>query len=436
MRRILLLALAINLLFQPAGTSKMDGLISEFKSQTKCRNVSVVIYDNGEFSYYGDKEGLYQIGSMTKSFTGLAVQKLINDGLISGEDTVSELIPGFTANFDSSEVDITVENLLKQESGYTNSEKDYPSATEDMTLDTWAQGISGKDLKSLPGMEYSYSNVNYNLLGLIIEKVTGRSYEDYMEKEVLEPLGLENVSVGMPQEGNIIEGSRLGFRTSFEYKVPVRQASIPAGYFYSNTEDIGIWMKAWIEGTDPAMDDVISRLNEEGDYYAGWERFDGDTVGHSGGTPNYSSRIVFSRSLKKGVCVLTDLNVAATTDSLCNSIFDELTGKSGNGLVCDVWTVFDIIFTSVSVIGAALLVLIFFMKKRGFLIGSGLFLMVLLILTVTILPAVFGAGLKDIAFVWAPWSFAAGLIILASDIIAILLRLVAVKRNEGRTKTG
>ena len=436
MRRILLLALAINLLFQPAGTPNMDGLMSEFKSQTKCRNVSVVIYDNGEFSYYGDKEGLYQIGSMTKSFTGLAVQKLINYGLISGEDTVSELIPGFTAYFDSSEVDITVENLLKQESGYTNSEKDYPSATEDMTLDSWAQSISGKELKSFPGTEYSYSNVNYNLLGLIIEKVTGRSYEDYMEKEVLEPLGLENVSVGMPQEGNIIEGSRLGFRISFEYKVPVRQASIPAGYFYSNTEDIGIWMKAWIEGTDPAMDDVVAQLTDKGDYYAGWERFDGDVIGHSGGTPNYSSRIVFSRSLKKGVCVLTDINVAATTDSLCNSIFDELTGKSRNGLVCDVWTVFDIIFTSVSVIGVALLILIFFMKKKGILIGSGIGLSVLLLLVLIILPAVFGAGLKDIAFVWAPWSFAAGLIILASDIIAILLRLVAVKRNEGRTKTG
>ena len=436
MRRILILALVINLLFQPAGTSEMDGLISEFKSQTKCRNVSVVIYDNGEFSYYGDNEGLYQIGSMTKSFTGLAVQKLINEGKISGDDTVSELIPGFTAYYDSSAVDITVENLLRQESGYTNSEKDYPSATEDMTLDSWAQSISGKELKSFPGTEYSYSNVNYNLLGLIIEKVTGRSYEAYMKEEVLVPLGLENVSVGMPQGGNIIEGSRLGFRTSFEYRVPVRKASIPAGYFYSNTEDIGIWMKAWIEGEDPAMADVISMLNDKGDYYAGWERFEGDVIGHSGGTPNYSSRIVFSRSLKKGVCVLTDLNVAATTDSFCNSIFDELTGKSGNGLVCDVWTVFDIIFTSVSVIGVALLILVFFMKKKGILIGSGIGLSVLLLLVLIILPLVFGAGIKDIAFVWAPWSFAAGLVILVADILAILLRLVAVKRNEGRTKTG
>ena len=80
--------------------------------------------------------------------------------------------------------------------------------------------------------------------------------------------------------------------------------------------------------------------------------------------------------------------------------------------------------------------MIFFMKKKGILIGSGIGLSVLLLLVLIILPLVFGAGIKDIAFVWAPWSFAAGLVILVADILAILLRLVAVKRNEGRTKTG
>jgi len=325
---------------------------------------------------------------------------------------------------------------LEQKSGFTNSEKDYPSANSDMTLDTWAGSISCKELKSMPGTEYAYSNVNYNLLGLIIEKVTGKAYKDYMKETVLDPMGLESVSVGMPQSGSIIEGSRLGFRTSFEYKVPVREASIPAGYFYSNTEGIGIWMKAWIEGDDPDMDDVLSKLIDKGDYFAGWERFDGDTIGHSGGTPNYSSRIVFSRSSQTGVCVLSSLNVAATTDSLCNSIFKELNGQEGSGLVCDVWTVFDIIFTSVSAIGVLFLLMTLFVRKRGFLIGSGLFFAVLLLLTVLILPAVFGAGLKDIAFVWAPWSFTAGLVIFVADIAGALIRLVVVKRNEGRTKTG
>ena len=104
--------------------------------------------------------------------------------------------------------------------------------------------------------------------------------------------------------------------------------------------------------------------------------------------------------------------------------------------MCDVWTVFDIIFTSVSAIGVLFLLMTLFVRKREFLIGSGIFFAVLLLLTVLILPAVFGAGLKDIAFVWAPWSFTAGLVIFVADIAGALIRLVVVKRNEGRTKTG
>lgn len=437
-KRILLAALifAVNISFQSVKYKGVDGRISEFKSQTKCENVSVVIYDRGELSYYGDSEGLYQIGSMTKSFTGLAVQKLISEGKLSADGTISERLPGFTVYYDSSNVDITVRNLLEQKSGFTNSEKDYPSATADMTLDEWAESISGKELKSMPGTEYSYSNVNYNLLGLIIEKVTGRTYSDYMEEEILMPLGLKDVSVGEPDGGRIIEGSRLGFRKSFDYHVPVRTASIPAGYFYSNTESIGLWLKAWIENADSDMDEVISNLNENGDYYAGWERFGDDVIGHSGGTPNYSSRIVFSRSKELGVCVLTNLNVAATTDSLCNSLFEELDGGAGSGLVCDVWTVFDIIFTSVSVIGIAFLIVTLFMKKKGILIGTGAFLAVLLVLVFVLFPLIFGAGIRDIAFVWAPWSFIAGIVILMADMAGIVIKLVLVKVNEGRTKTG
>lgn len=436
-KRILTAAIVfvLSLPVQPGKGNGIENRISEFKSQTRCENVSVVVYDHGELSYYGDGEGKYQIGSMTKSFTGLAVQKLINDGRLGLDDSVSELVPGFTAYYDSAAVDISVKDLLEQKSGYTNSEKDYPSATADMTLQDWAESISGKELKCKPGTEYSYSNVNYNLLGLIIENVTGRTYQDYMESDILGPLGLANVSVGEP-DGGVIEGSRLGFRHAFDYHVPVRNASIPAGYFYSNTESIGLWMKAWIENADPAMDDVISNFANEGDYYAGWERFDGDTIGHSGGTPNYSSRIVFSRSNQTGVCVLTNLNVAATTDSLCNSIFDELNGRAGRGLVCDVWTVFDIIFTIVSVIGILILLVALFMKKKGILIGIGAFLAVLLVLVFILFPVIFGAGIKDIALVWAPWSFAAGIVILMADIAGIVIKLVLVKVNEGRAKTG
>ena len=417
--------------------SVIEKSVEEFKSKTKCGSVSVVVYDHGETYYYGDKDALYQIGSMTKAFTGLAVEQLITDGLLSEEDTVDTFIPGFKVYYNSSVANITVRDLLMQRSGFTNSETDYPSATDDMTLGKWAESISGKELKSCPGTEYSYSNVNYNLLGLIIEIVSGMSYREYMEEHVLQELRLDSTTVGMPgNKEQIMSGTRLGFRTTFEYEIPVREGSIPAGYFYSNAKDIGIWMNAWINGQEPEMDEIMSNLQNKGDYYAGWERFDGDTIGHSGGTPNYSSRIVFSASRGIGVCVLTNVNVAASTDSLCNNIFCELTGNAHEGLVCDVWTVFDIIFTSVTATGALILVFVLFQKKKGALIGTGSVLLVLLVLILILLPVIFGAGIKDIALVWAPWSFLTGMVIMAIDIACIAVKYIVVKVNEGREKTG
>ena len=417
--------------------SGVEGLITEFKTGTKCSNVSVVVYDHGNLTYYGDREGLYQIGSMTKAFTGLAIQKLINDGLISEDDKVSSLVPGFKAYYRSSEVEITVDDLLMQRSGYTNNENDYPSAAEGMTLGEWAKTVSGKELSSLPGTEYAYSNVNYNLLGMIIENITGSAYREYMVHAVLGPLNLVSTSAGMPEDTErIIEGTRLGFRNVFEYEVPVREGSIPAGYFYSDTEDIGKWMKAWIEGEDLDMEYVKGKLVNEGDYYAGWECFGDGIIGHSGGTPNYSSRIVFSERTGTGVCVLTNLNVASTTDSLCNSIFASVNGKESGGLICDVWTVFDIIFTLVSVTGAALFVMALVIRKKGLLIGTGSVLALTVILILILFPVIFGAGLKAIALIWAPWSFLAGLSILMIDVLTIVIRLIWVNVNEGRAKTG
>ncbi len=417
--------------------SGIEGMVNEFSSKTRCNEVSVVVYDHGDISYYGDSKGLYQIGSMTKSFTGLAVQKLISEGVLSADDKVSDLMPGYKAYYDSEEAEITVDDLLKQRSGYTNSETDYPSATEDMSLQDWAEFISGKELKSKPGTEYAYSNVNYNLLGVIIEIKTGISYREYMEETILMHYGLDSTSAGVPDDKDrIVEGSRLGFRTVFEYEVPVRIGSVPAGYFYSDTEDIGKWLKAWIENSDPDMDLILAELEIEGDYYAGWERFEGDVIGHSGGTPNYSSRIVFSRSKGIGVCVLTNLNVASSTDSLCNNIFKELSGISNDGLACDVWTVFDIIFTSVSAFGVLLLIFALCIRKKGILIASGIVLTIAEVLIMVLFPLIFGAGIKAIALTWAPWSFLAGTVLLAVDIVSIVIKLFVVKVNEGRAKTG
>ena len=448
-----------------SNSNEIDKLINDYKNETKCEHVSVVVFDKGEVTYYGDSGDLYQIGSMTKAFTGLAVQKLKTEGLIDEDADISNYIPGFEAYYDSARVDITVRNLLEQKSGYTNSEKDYPSADEGMKLSEWADSISGLELTSKPGTEYSYSNVNYNLLGLIIENVSGRTYRDYMEQEILVPLGLENTFVGTPTDSRIIEGTRLGYRRVYKYPMTVKEACIPAGYFYSNTEDMGRWIEIWTaDGTEDVTEDgaedrtkdrteagtnervvpeefeeplsrVKENLKKEEDYYSGWELFADGVIGHSGGTPQFSSRIIFDERKQIGVCVLCNLNVAATTDSLCNNVFNVVSGKGSGKLVSDIWTIFDRIFISVTVIGILLFAVILVVKKRAVLIVIDVILLILLVLVLILFPIIFGAGLKEIIFIWAPWSLAGGLLIIAGDIVGAAIKLLMGLRHADYNKT-
>ena len=415
----------------------VECFVEDFCANTRCKSVSVAVVDGDTASFYGDADGLYQIGSMTKAFTGLAIQKLISEGRLNEDDLVSDLIPGFTACYESDTVDISVLHLLNQTSGYTNSESDYPSAEDSMTLMQWAMTISGKELNSYPGSEYAYSNVNYNLLGLIIEQVTGMPYAEYMNEEILKPLDLTNTYVGMPEgEDAIVTGSRVGYRNSFEYEIPVVEGRIPAGYFYSNARDCARWISIW-NGTADIPDEykeliftVKEHLEEQGDYYSGWELFDGGIIGHSGGTPNYSSRIVFDDSTGKGVCVLTNLNVAASTDGLCNGIFNIISGKEFQDITTDVWTVFDIIFTIVSGAGILMTLLALLMKKSLPIIISGIVVLLLIVSLCIVLPIVFGAGLAGILFTWAPYSLAGSMLILVIHEIVAVIKLRKMRLNE------
>ena len=416
--------------------------IDKFSKETKCDSLSVAVVDDKGVKFYGDENGLYQIGSMTKTFTGLAIQKLISEGVLNEDDTIGELLPGFEALINFESVEITVEQLLMQTSGYTNKESDYPSATKDMSLSDWVESISGKELQTKPGEKYAYSNVNYNLLGAIIEKTTGKPYEEYMHEEILLPLGLTNTYVGIPEGKAIVPGARLGYRRAFKYEIPVYEGRIPAGYFYSNTTDMARWINIWLGTADipeeykELISDVKLRLGKTGDYYSGWELFENDVIGHSGGTPNYSSRIVFSEKENIGVCVLTNMNVAASTDTLCNGLLLIAEGKDAPKISTDVWTVFDIVFSALSLVAILMITVILVKKKRGVILGIGAFALLLLTVICILMPAIFGAGLGEIAFVWAPYSFAGALLILSINIPVAIIKFLILGNNENRKKAG
>lgn len=263
-----------------------------------------------------------------------------------------------------------------------------------------------------------------------------------MENEILRPLGLVNTGVGMPDGGKpIAEGRRLGYRRSFEYRLPVVEGRIPAGYFYSNAADMGRWLLIWLGKADipeeykALVEKVKGRLEKAGDYFSGWELFEGGIIGHSGGTPNYSSRIAFSERSGAGVCVLTDINAAASTDSLCNGLLSLAEGGEYGGLRDDVWTVFDRIFTIVSTAGIALIAVILRVRRRGAILVCGISAGTVLAALCFVLPCVFGAGLGEILFRWAPYSLAGGMAILACDVLLSVVRLLRKDKYEDNKET-
>jgi CubicO group peptidase (beta-lactamase class C family) len=131
-----------------------------------------------------DKNAIYNIASLTKSFNGIAIVKLAEQQGLSLDDSLGKLF----ANVPPDKAGITIHQLLVHQSGLPQSYAAEGETNSDKAVDKiWK-------LKSLvrPGEKFIYSNDNYTLLGVIIEKVTGKRWKDYIRETILVPLDMAN----------------------------------------------------------------------------------------------------------------------------------------------------------------------------------------------------------------------------------------------------
>ena len=132
----------------------------------------------------------FRMGSVSKQFTALAVLSLIEEGKISLQDTVGNILPAKVLS------DVTVEQFIYHTSGIAHYEEhfftewDTTQIVENNDILTWYQG--NPDAESRPGEKWSYSNGGYNLLATLVEKVSGQGFADYAKENVFERLGMEN----------------------------------------------------------------------------------------------------------------------------------------------------------------------------------------------------------------------------------------------------
>ncbi|MDO1560478.1 serine hydrolase domain-containing protein [Brevundimonas sp. 2R-24] len=243
-------------------------------------------------------ETVFRLSSLTKSFTAVAVLTLVQDGRLGLDDTIGQLLPDTLPAWR----DITVEQLLNQTSGLSG---DMTPILRDITRD-WTpvqmiQALAGIPPQAPPGQAFAYSNLNYWLLGRIIEARSGQPYWSYMGERLFAPLGLTHL---MPGETAVLIPHRArGYVRDADgglSNAPYFSGTIgyAAGGLVGTALDLALWHRALSEGRvlEP---DLLSLLGRSGQtsggptgYGMGWyveEEVGGVTLHHGGSSPGFRS---------------------------------------------------------------------------------------------------------------------------------------------------
>jgi CubicO group peptidase (beta-lactamase class C family) len=155
-------------------------------------------------------ETKFMIGSITKQFTAMLVMQLVERGVLALDDKLSQFLPSFPSEIGDK---ITIEMLLSHRSGLPfpeGIEKYYYATTKDDYLQEFIKQLNEEGLRFEPGDGYGYSNAGYFILGLIIEKVTGKTYEAVLKEQILEPLGMSNT--GCDRNGLVLENRARSYQ--------------------------------------------------------------------------------------------------------------------------------------------------------------------------------------------------------------------------------
>ena len=151
-------------------------------------------------------ETVFQSGSMGKQFTATAIMMLVEEGKIGLDDRITKYFPTGPGSWK----DITVRRLLTHTSGikdYTDSDL---NLRQDYSEDDLLKKVESFPLDFKPGEKWSYSNSGYMLLGILIHKVTGQFYGDFLQERVFKPLGMNTTRI--INEADIIPNRAAGYR--------------------------------------------------------------------------------------------------------------------------------------------------------------------------------------------------------------------------------
>lgn len=292
----------------------------------------------------------FLLASVSKSMTAIGVLQLVETGQIALDDPVQTYIPWFNVADDLGG-QITIADLLHHTSGLPTLKgieslykPDVPNALAEGVRDLTSISLNGN-----PGTVWEYSNLNYNILGLVIQEVTGQSYQTYIEENIFAPLEMPNsyASISAANAGDVASGYYpfFGMPIVYEDYWGHSGASLPAAGLWSTASDMSHYLMAHLDDgqyqdSSVISADVMAALHEPGfeidpgfSYGGGWYITSGfvpsenlesiettlknyvelTLISHEGDYSNFKSVVLMIPEADLGIVLLMNTNDPTTS---------------------------------------------------------------------------------------------------------------------------
>ncbi|KAA3613848.1 MAG: DUF3471 domain-containing protein [Calditrichaeota bacterium] len=218
-------------------------------------------FANMEWNIGNEPDTKFRLGSITKQFTSMLIMQLVADGKIQLEEKITHYLPDYRKDTGDK---VTVHHLLTHTSGipsYTSMPNFFKDVSRNpYTVDEFVKKFCSDSLTFEPGSKFLYNNSGYFLLGAIIEKVTGKTYEIVLQNRILDPLNMKNT--GYDHHETIIANRATGYEKTLNgyLNSAYLDMSLPfsAGSLYSTVEDLYLWDQALY--TDNLLPDKFKKI--------------------------------------------------------------------------------------------------------------------------------------------------------------------------------
>jgi putative ATP-binding cassette transporter len=332
--------------------AQIDQYIREQMAQKNIVGMSIAIVRDKEITYlkgFGSAsikrqtqvtpQTIFDLASCSKSFTAMATLLLWNDGKIDLDQPLRYYIPEFKLkDIETSDL-ITVRQLLNQTSGLPGNISE-PMAFHNTTEELIA-AMEKIRTENPPGSSFGYSNMNYSLLGALVERVSGKTFEDFVQERIFTPLGMNNSTLKQEVAASLdrADGHQMMLGKIISRNTPIYHSAQPAGWVMSSAEDMGKWLLVNLNDGQLNNQQIIPasviqlmhkpgvNLIKDGDkasYGMGW--FIGQTndnepvIWHGGDTSNFLAEMIILPDRKTGVVMLVNSQTSKDAHSVALGI--------------------------------------------------------------------------------------------------------------------